>query len=85
VSGAQPARAPVELYWQVGAGGGGREIAIHDLAGRKVRGFPIDAGTEGVVRWDGRDRDGHRLPAGLYFARLAGEPERVRARIVLLW
>jgi hypothetical protein len=50
-----------------------------------ARTFALGAGTEGVVRWDGRDRDGRRLPSGLYFARFTvkGVGE-TRTRIVLV-
>lgn len=47
-------------------------VVIHDLSGRRVR--VIEGLVEGpetsLVRWDGRDEEGRRTRAGLYFARL---------------
>ena len=38
---------------------------------------------ERVVAWDGRDPRGHRLPSGVYLARLAVEGEVYVRKIVL--
>ena len=49
------------------------ELAIFDLAGRRVRtlaGEPFEAGDHALV-WDGRDDAGRLVPAGIYFTRVA--------------
>jgi len=61
-------------------------IAVYDVGGRKVADL-VDrdepAGAR-VVRWDGRDRGGERVAAGVYFYRMvAGEYRRVRKLVVL--
>ena len=57
-----------------GAPGSILSITIYDAAGRRLRSFSARAGADGTaaVRWDGRDRSGAALPAGVYFAALRG-------------
>jgi hypothetical protein len=62
-------------------------LEIFDAGGRRVAGLVDREMTAGehAVRWDGRDGDGRRGTAGLYFARLtAGDHHSVR-RLVSLW
>ena len=82
-SGTQPARVPVELYWQQPYPVRG-EIVLYDLGGRRVRSFVTGGSTEGIEFWDGRDRSGNRLESGVYFARFTSGTEETRARIVLV-
>ena len=61
-------------------------VAIHDLAGRRVRALfegDLDAG-ERWIAWDGRDDDGSRVRPGVYFARVTHPGTRTIGRIVLL-
>ena len=62
------------------------ELAVYDLAGRRVRHLADgwrDGGSR-FARWDGRDDSGRRLASGVYFVRLkVGEEIRSR-RLVLL-
>jgi hypothetical protein len=49
-------------------------IGIYDLAGRLVRSLhdgPVGPGTTPFA-WDGRDADGRRVAAGVYFVRVTG-------------
>ncbi len=82
----QPARPPLDLYWRgEGAGPAGRQfIRLYDLQGRQVRELPLGSASEGVAQWDGRDGDGHPVPAGIYFARLTSGSVHAQARVVLL-
>ncbi len=63
-------------------------LAIHDLAGRRVRtlidGSFVPTGGGRAVTWDGRDNAGQRAPAGVYFALLGFEGERLSQRVVVL-
>lgn len=44
-------------------------LDIYDLRGRTVRTLPLGASAGAFAgRWDGRDAEGRRLPAGVYFA-----------------
>jgi len=49
-----------------------------------LRTLPLPLGSEGVVRWDGRDDDGRHVRAGIYFVRLRGGGKEAIGRIVLL-
>ncbi len=60
---------------------------MYDLAGRRVKVL-----LDGVVRmerttvsWDGRDSDGRRVPAGVYFAKLSCASGVRSLRMALLW
>jgi hypothetical protein len=86
VSGVQPARAPVAMWWQISPSGerAPHRIEVFDLRGRKVRTLDAGPGVGGVTPWDGHDDDGHRVSPGIYFARLTAAGEQAGARIVLL-
>jgi hypothetical protein len=64
------------------------EIDVFDLAGRLVRSFPRVHAYEGIypepVLWDGTDREGGRLPAGVYFIRLRAHDVIETRKVVLL-
>ena len=61
-------------------------LAVHDVAGRRVRGIESGVVPEGVhIRsWDSRDSEGLQVVSGIYFLRLehAGEV-RVQKLVVL--
>ena len=82
----EPGRLPVELEWSAAEveGGPARTIEVYDVSGRRLRRLAVGAGVSGVLRWDGRDDGGRRLPAGLYFARLTCGSLRAQARVVLI-
>jgi chitodextrinase len=85
-AGAQPARAPVDIFWQGASGASSRpqSVRIYDLSGRLRRTLPLPPVVEGVATWDGRDESGQVSPAGLYFAQLSSGGFRAVARIALL-
>jgi probable HAF family extracellular repeat protein len=65
---------------------GHASLRIYDLAGRSVRNLAdgrFGAGSTSLD-WDGRDDDGQRLGAGLYWARFESAGLRATARIALL-
>jgi hypothetical protein len=64
------------------ADGAGARVVIHDVSGRRVR--DLGVATE-AVSWDGRGERGDPLPAGVYFARVAGESGTRVVRIVRTW
>jgi len=63
---------------------GGDEVAVYDVTGRRVRNWRSASAPSALgvlaVEWDGTDRAGRRLPAGIYFVK-AG---RNIARVALL-
>lgn len=85
-AGRQPTRTPIVLYWQASPDGQARaqDIRVYDLSGRERKRFSPEPGLGGVVQWDGRDAQGMRLPAGVYFARLVSGSVHAQTRIVLL-
>jgi hypothetical protein len=82
----EPGRLPVLLEWSAAESeeGQARAIEVFDVSGRRLRRLRLGAGGAGESRWDGRDESGHRLPAGLYFARLTSGSLRAQARVVLI-
>lgn len=61
-------------------------LTLHDLTGRRVATLldgPTAAGSHDV-RWNGRDADGARAPAGIYFVRLATATGERTTRLVLV-
>jgi hypothetical protein len=66
--------------------GGGGSLAVFDVLGRQVRvlaGGKMPVGRHAVT-WDGRDNQGARVPAGVYFYRLtAGSYQEEKKMVVL--
>lgn len=57
------------------------QLAIFDALGRQARILADRGFASGMhtMQWDGRDANGRRLPAGIYFYRLrAGNSEQVK-------
>jgi hypothetical protein len=86
--GPNPARAGARVWYTVPAGlaGSALELAIYDLAGRRVRVLargPARAGPHSVA-WDLRDAGGARAGAGVYFLQLTAGRERRSHKLVVL-
>lgn len=60
-----------------------KELLVHDVQGRVVRKFPVEA-EDRELTWDGRDHHGNRLPGGVYFLRLTGARRSASERVTLL-
>jgi hypothetical protein len=58
-------------------------LRIYTIAGRLVRELNPTVAS-GVVTWDGRDTDGVKPPAGVYFVKMAGSGGGTAQRVVLL-
>jgi sugar lactone lactonase YvrE len=81
-----PFSARTNLAFMVPAPGGRAELAVFDVAGRRVRVLydgPVVAGRY-AVGWDGHDDRDQRLASGVYFARLSLGGETRNRRIVLM-
>ena len=66
-----PARDGMRFAWDSPAGREPAEIRIFDVHGRLVRALRADdSGARREISWDGRDRSGEQLPAGVFYARL---------------
>jgi hypothetical protein len=65
---------------------GRARLTIHDALGRLVKVLEDGERTAGqhVVTWDGRDRRGQVVAAGVYFLRLEAEGGRATEKIALL-
>ena len=66
-----PSRSSSRIEYEIPDRGPVR-LSIYDAAGRLVRHVVDDDVTPGIhtARWDGRDRSGRRVAAGVYFAKL---------------
>lgn len=81
-----PLRPGSPLRYAVPPPGGRLQLALFDVAGRRVRVLtdgPVASGRYATV-WDGRDDAGRRVPSGVYFARLEFGKDLRTARLVLL-
>lgn len=80
-----PTRDGVRFAFDLAADGADVRLELFDVRGRAVRALaagPRAAGRQ-TIAWDGRDANGARLPAGLYFARLRAGGEEAVQRVVL--
>ncbi|MBD3237775.1 MAG: hypothetical protein GF330_13815 [Candidatus Eisenbacteria bacterium] len=61
-------------------------LEIYDLTGRRVRDLSRQLGPAGIVQvtWDGCGDQGHRLPSGVYFARVGAGHAREIRRLTLV-
>ena len=79
-----PSKTGANLSFAVPAGGQ-VTLTVYDAAGRRVATVleaTMPAGRR-TVTWNGRDRRGHSVPAGMYFAKLeAGGEAQVRKIVV---
>jgi hypothetical protein len=73
------------VFGRLGASTGVADIALYDLHGRRIAQLARGtfAGTQQVIRWNGRDRDGRAVPGGLYFLRAVSGGETNELKIVV--
>jgi subtilisin family serine protease len=66
------------IEYAVDAAGATVRVGIRDVTGRVVRTLTAAPGAAGAHQlvWDGCDADGHALPAGVYFYRVAGADQK---------
>jgi hypothetical protein len=72
-----PALAHARVHFETEPASLARSLEVLDLTGRRVAALPLPAGVR-AVEWAGRDQDGRRAPAGIYFARVGGEAATAR-------
>jgi len=79
-----PFRATTSFRFVLPAAGPAR-LALYDLRGREVRVLADGAFPAGpqALSFDGRDRNGRQLAAGVYFARLEAAGDKARATVIL--
>jgi hypothetical protein len=80
----QPSRGAVELSYRLPQPGRVR-VAIYDEGGRRIATLADgeEPAGERRARWDARDADRRRVPAGIYFAVVEFAGERRATRVVL--
>jgi hypothetical protein len=82
-----PVRSQVEIGYDTPAGyAGDVSLTVLDVTGRRVRrlvGGTVPPGYHRAV-WSGRNEDGNRVAAGVYFVRLDAQGFRKTAKLVLL-
>src|SRR6185436_1749108 len=62
------------------------QLELFDVTGRSVRTLAAgkQAAGEHTLTWDGRDRQGHEVQAGVYFVRLRTPSRTFHSRVVSL-
>jgi flagellar hook assembly protein FlgD len=80
-----PARGPVDISFVVPAGERWR-LDVVDLHGRRVRNVASGVGDGDMrsFRWDGRDRSGAFVPAGIYWVRVERQGTQSVRRIAIM-
>jgi hypothetical protein len=84
-AGPNPATGAVRLRYYAPAAPYAK-LDIYDSAGRMVQSLEGPRWSEGwqEVGWDGHDREGHAVPAGVYHVRLVMPTETRTVRVVLI-
>jgi FlgD Ig-like domain len=75
-----PFTRSTEIALPSGAAG---PVTVFDISGRVVREWNALPSSSAIV-WDGRDRSGRTLPAGLYFVEARTVQGSIRGRVLLL-
>ncbi|MCA9751256.1 MAG: M28 family peptidase [Gemmatimonadetes bacterium] len=77
-----PFRGETEIRWSVPTDRARVRLDVYDVAGRRVRALLDDRLAAGphAMSWDGRNDDGHRVAAGVYFLRMRGEDAGMETR-----
>jgi hypothetical protein len=75
----------VEFRYSLAPGGAGAELAIFDVAGRRVQLLAHGQREAGAftIQWDRRNGSGVRVPRGVYFVRLADGPSSWSRKFVV--
>ncbi len=86
-----PMRDTTSILFRTNLGGGQGRLLVYTVAGRQIvdLAFPVGAGAEVVVPWDGRDSEGDRLANGVYLYRVqvdgaAGNARSDMQRLVVM-
>ena len=61
------------------------ELAMYDVAGRRVRSLVRESLARGLHRrmWDGRDDQGHAVATGIYIAKLSAGDDVLTRKVVV--
>jgi hypothetical protein len=81
-----PFNPVTSIAYAVPSDGGPIELAVYNVAGRRVRTLASPEATPGrhVVVWDGRDERGEAVASGVYFVRLSAAAVSRTRKMVLL-
>jgi hypothetical protein len=77
-----PVLAHARVRIDAGVAARTRLVEVMDLTGRRVATLVLASGAP-WVEWQGRDDQGRLAPAGVYFARVAGESTDAAVRFVV--
>jgi hypothetical protein len=80
-----PARAETEITFETSTPGAPLDVAVLDVAGRRVRTLENGEAPTGKrkLAWDLRDDQGRRVPSGLYFVKLTQGTRSKFTRVVV--
>lgn len=78
-----PAKEQVRFFYRLPAGQNA-ELVVRDIAGRMLRKIGLTGRNgDAVVSWDGRDAQGRKAAAGVYFCRLEATNTVATVKLVL--
>lgn len=62
------------------------KAVLYDITGRVARDFGIIQCRNdiGMIKWDGKNQQGHKIPAGIYFLNISNDVERTGTKIIIL-
>ena len=74
------------IFGHIGQAGGDADVALYDLAGRRVRTLARGRfeGGQQIVVWDGRDDAGHPVASGIYFLRSRSGSEETSVKVTVI-
>jgi len=79
-----PPASKATIRYSLAPGGRSARLAVYDLAGRLVARILDGVSRDGSITWDGRDRAGAPVSAGVYIVRLESDKSTVARKLVLV-
>ncbi len=85
-----PCRGTISIRFLIadaGAHNGDAYLSVYDIAGRLIREFDLTdetCNTQSSLTWDGTDRNGNRVPAGIYFCDLAVDERHYTKKVIMI-
>ncbi|MEO0091843.1 MAG: FlgD immunoglobulin-like domain containing protein [candidate division WOR-3 bacterium] len=61
-----------------------KNISIYDKIGRLVKSFQTEQLAHNIIQWDGKDNQGIKIPAGIYFIKSVGNKSQAINKVVKL-
>ena len=81
-----PFTSSTTVRFEIPSPGGSASVSVFNLSGRLIKELGSEDLTPGVyeLEWDGRDSEGDRVPAGVYFFRIEAPGLEERRKVVMI-